>query len=133
MPFSLAVPRPLRRMGGACFSGISGAAGLNKNVPPNRRQFALINHCKQMGAQMSLPSERSSDSAGPPRPRASLQGSRPALPRAGTGVSRGEHELGPGAAEADLLDVQLAIGAVDVPHHVGVELGFALLHLDRAF
>jgi hypothetical protein len=48
-------------MGGACFSRISGAAGLNKNVPPNRRQFALVNHCKQMGAQMSLPSERSSE------------------------------------------------------------------------
>src|ERR1017187_1299545 len=45
-------------IGGACFSGISGAAGLNKNVPPNRRQFALINHCKQMGAQMSAPGLR---------------------------------------------------------------------------
>src|ERR1039458_7440529 len=51
--WSLAISRRLRLIGGACFSRISGAAGLNKNVPPNRRQFALVNHCKQMGAQMN--------------------------------------------------------------------------------
>src|ERR1035441_6825470 len=61
--WSLAISRRLRRIGGACFSGATGAAGLNKNVPPNRRKVCLVNHCKQMGAQMSLPGERSS-----PRP-----------------------------------------------------------------
>src|ERR1017187_9824823 len=48
----------LDAFGGACFSGVTGDAGLNKEVPPKRRQFALVNHWKQMGAQMSLPAGR---------------------------------------------------------------------------
>src|ERR1019366_9829810 len=44
-----------------------------------------------------------------------------------------KHQPGLRAADADLLDARLAIGAGDVPHDGGSEPGIAFLHLDRTF
>src|ERR1035441_4831910 len=71
--------------------------------------------------------------AGPPGPAHPTNDQAPGLLRAGVGVGRGEDELGPRAAEANLLDVHLAVGAGNVAHYVVVELLVAFLHLDRAF